>query len=251
MKGIVLRCALILLFLCVGVTEVFSQTTYFGVRGISSSPGELTDSMYVQSGIGRKKRSLSFQAKDGMGVALIMGRSLTDYLRGETEISYCRYEYDRLTIKQEGESAPLFDGKIKGNGSVWSLTGNGYLDLKNSTPFTPYLTVGLGLGGGSFKAPKDSKGRKIIVTDGTTAHELQSKSGIGLAYQAGVGVAYTFNENFSFDLVYKYFGVLSLAHDPEEQFNNGYKVDKDFKKTLLFDNAPQIYLGIRYNFSAY
>ena len=78
---------------------------------------------------------------------------------------------------------------------------NAYYDFKNSTDFTPYLSAGLGY---AYISQKTSNIFKINVNSLTIPLWSRSHATNNFAWSAGAGIKYSINQDFSFDLSYKY-----------------------------------------------
>ncbi|PAV09241.1 hypothetical protein CBG25_03155 [Arsenophonus sp. ENCA] len=74
---------------------------------------------------------------------------------------------------------------------------NAYYDFKNPSDFTPYLSAGLGYAYISQKT--SSTINSLIRKNWTRSHATNN-----FAWSAGAGIKYTVNQDFSFDLSYKY-----------------------------------------------
>ena len=76
---------------------------------------------------------------------------------------------------------------------VWqrshTLLLNAYVDLKNNTPFTPYISGGIGRQWNHISSD-------AVFYDGTEYHST--------AYQVGTGFAYNMTDNLSLDFGYRY-----------------------------------------------
>ncbi|SJM95957.1 putative Twin-arginine translocation pathway signal [Crenothrix polyspora] len=117
----------------------------------------------------------------GFGISAALGYRLAERFRIEGELMY---QYNEL------KNPWHYFGSNRVGSSHYSRDSdrmrvaflvNGYYDFKNHTAFTPFITAGIG-------------GYHV------------SDYGIAFAYQAGVGVNYKYNDTFSFDLKYRYFG---------------------------------------------
>ncbi len=114
--------------------------------------------------------------------------------------------------------------------NLQTLLANAYLDLHNRTPFTPYVSVGAGLG---FV----HESMKVDITNraaGYTARIDGDGYGTVFAYQVGAGVAYAASDQVSIDLGYRFLG---LSNSDSYQ---------DYEDT--FSGAHEINLGLRFGF---
>ena len=109
-----------------------------------------------------------------------------------------------------------------------SLMLNGYYDFKNTSKFTPYVGVGVG-----------------ITRAKNQQTDLESKDSVSstknhFTWSAGVGVAYSVTDNVALDLSYKYIDAGKF------KFNSN---DEDGRFDTKVDLRSQDYtLDIRYNF---
>ena len=88
-----------------------------------------------------------------------------------------------------------FSNNLKGERERTAFLFNGYYDFYNSTPFTPYLSAGLG--GYHLKISDRRVARSSLISNGS--------NDLDLAWQVGAGVFYTLNNAVSIDLKYRYF----------------------------------------------
>ncbi|WP_111893837.1 outer membrane protein [Acinetobacter sp. MB5] len=109
---------------------------------------------------------------------------------------------------------------------VQTVMLNGYYDFKNTSAFTPYIS--LGLGNASIK---------------TTAHNdnfSKAKTTNDFAWSVGLGVGYTINPNFSIDLGYRY-----LDAGKSSWNNSETSVEENIKARM---SSNDVTLGLRYSF---
>ena len=133
--------------------------------------------------------------------------------RVEGEIGYQKNDIDKGTVNSGGRSV---SGSIsEGDMTAFSLLANCYFDFVNTTPFTPFITAGLGMA-------------KLEINN-LGGYDFDDTV---FAYQFGAGVGYAINQNFNIDLTYRYFA----TDDPE------------FGGTKAEFASNNVYLGLRYNF---
>ncbi|MBI3453794.1 MAG: OmpA family protein [Rhodospirillales bacterium] len=120
-------------------------------------------------------------------------------------------------------------GGASGSGSMraFSAMGNVLYDIDTSSPFTPY--IGVGLGGARVKM---SDGRTF---SGTTINDSDTV----FAYQGIAGVAYSVAPNIKLGLDYRYFA----TQDPKFTTNTGIGVESEYR-------SHTIMIGFRYEFGA-
>ena len=140
-----------------------------------------------------------FEMDEGMAVSYAMGGNLTEFFRAELELGYQEHDFDKAKLVVPGYGQGESD--ISGDAAIYSLLVNGYADFKNTTIFTPFVTVGLGVA-------------QVDVSDigvpgyGTV---LRADDDIVFAYQVGAGVGIEVHPRATIDLKYRYFG----TSDPE------------------------------------
>lgn len=94
---------------------------------------------------------------------------------------------------------PGMSSELKVNYNASTLMANFFYDFHNSTSFTPYLTAGLGL------AFINTEYEYNVRNAGASVFGMnESENFTNFAWNVGAGVAYSFNENVSVDLGYRY-----------------------------------------------
>ncbi|MDA8428635.1 MAG: outer membrane beta-barrel protein [Geobacteraceae bacterium] len=112
-------------------------------------------------------------------------------VRLEGELSYKQGEMKSVTLTT-GDRVNDVDGSL----GVLAMMFNGFFDLHNSTPVTPYWGGGIG-----FAAMHLSD---TFAPDGSLIY--QAGDDTVFAYQAGAGLDIALNRQLSLDLGYRYFG---------------------------------------------
>lgn len=115
------------------------------------------------------------------------------FVRLEGELSYRYTEFDSIT-EQNGARIRNVDGNL----GVLAMMFNGFFDLHNDSPITPYLGGGIGFASMHLSNTwgRDNTGRILLYgTDDDTV----------FAYQGGAGVDIAFNRRLSMDVGYRYF----------------------------------------------
>lgn len=146
------------------------------------------DAAYVKGSLGYavgqkikvKDEDGSATSKNGKGLIgnIGAGMAFANGLRSDAEF----YFDDGVKIKSDGAK---FKAKTLG------LFLNGYFDVKNSSPFTPYVMAGLGWAN-----------TQLSLSDGDEKQKSKRKN--TLAYQAGLGVSYAVSKNVALDVGYRY-----------------------------------------------
>lgn len=133
--------------------------------------------------------------------------------RVETEIAYRSNEFDDVSYLGMDFSA---DGTF----SALSFMVNGYLDYKNESAVTPFVTAGLGVA-------------RVDVEDvSVEGISVGSADDTVFAYQLGAGLGIALNKQLSLDLSYKYLA----TSDPE------------FEGSEAEYDSHNINVGLRFSF---
>jgi len=143
------------------------------------------------------------------------------FFRLEGEMSYKRGEITEVTEQTYGTRYVNVDGHL----GVFAMMINGFFDLHNESPITPYL--GGGVGGASLTL-SDTRG--VDANIGVrNDHIFKSDNDVVFAYQAGAGLEVVFTRHLSLDLGYRYFGTSRAS------FNKDWPNSTDLK--LVSHNA--------------
>ncbi|TKB28064.1 porin family protein [Desulfopila sp. IMCC35006] len=170
---------------------------YMGFEGGASF---LNDADFVGTG---QSTGLSYTTEYDTGYVIggFLGYQY-QYMRIEAELAYRQNDLDDLsnvTVANVG-TVPSFAAAgigISGETNAFSAMVNGYLDIHNSSPFTPSIMAGIGfanveLNDVSFSSP--SVTLSAVDEDDTV-----------FAWQVGAGLSYAFNEMVSLSIDYRYF----------------------------------------------
>lgn len=128
------------------------------------------------------------------------------YLRLDGELSYKHGSMAEIIDKSDNYHFRNVDGDV----ASLSLMFNGYLDLHNNSPITPYLSGGIGF---ATIYLSDTFGTD---TRGSSADEVQlyeEDYDTVFAWQAGGGVEIALNRMLSLDLGYRYFRTAKARFD--------------------------------------
>ncbi len=156
--------------------------------------------------------TITFQSDPGYALGAAIGYGF-DYGRIEAEVSYQRNDMDKIKVLGIAIDA-------SGNSSNIALLLNGYIDFKNNTIVTPYLSAGIGVS------------RVDISGIGALGFSLPSYDDTVFAYQVGAGLGFSLTEKVILDLKYRYLG----TSDPE------------FDNVKVNYGSHNVYLGVRYTF---
>jgi len=127
----------------------------------------------------------------GYNLSLMAGYKYMN-TRLEGEIGYQRNDLNQFTGG--------INAGAEGDADMWRFMVNGYYDIENDSPWTPYFDVGLGYALVSFNEWRTEGGIAVGDDDDWV-----------FAYQAGAGIAYTLNETAKVFLDYRFFG----TQDPD------------------------------------
>jgi len=121
------------------------------------------------------------------------------YLRLEGELSYKYAEFADITDRADNYRF----GNVDGDLGVFAMMFNGFFDLHNASPVTPYFGGGIG-----FATLYLSDTFGTDTRGGITTRSLLYTEDLDtvFAYQAGGGLEIALNPVLSLDLSYRYFG---------------------------------------------
>jgi len=151
------------------------------------------------------------------------------FLRIEEEMSYKNGDISSVTEQGFNTRYVNVDGHL---GSFAMLT-NGFFDLHNDSPVTPYLGGGIGFATLNLSTTRGVDANLGVLND----HIFQSDQDTVFAYQAGAGLEVALNRRFSLDLGYRHFGTSRAS------FRKDWPNSTDLK--LQSDNAQ---IGLRMRF---
>ena len=132
------------------------------------------------------------------------------FLRLEGELAYKHSTIDSIIDKADGFRFVSVDGDI----GAFSMLFNAYLDLRNNTPITPYFGGGVG-----FATVHLSDTFGVDTRDGAPQQALLylGDDQSVFAYQAGAGIGFDFDESYTLDIGYRYFGTDSARFGPRTE----------------------------------
>ena len=120
------------------------------------------------------------------------------FLRIEGEMSYKQGEITSVTDQLFGTRYVNVDGHV----GALALMMNGFFDLHNDSPVTPYLGGGMGV---ASLGLSDTRGVDA-VSGALNNHIFSSDRDNVFAYQMGAGLEVALSRWLSLDLGYRYFG---------------------------------------------
>lgn len=126
------------------------------------------------------------------------------FFRMEGELSYKHGEINEITEQGSNIRFRNVDGDI----GVLAMLFNGFLDLHNDSPITPYFGGGIGFAtlylSDTYGTNTTSGTRELLYLD-----DVDSV----FAYQVGGGLEIALNSMLSLDLSYRYFGTSEAKFD--------------------------------------
>jgi opacity protein-like surface antigen len=125
------------------------------------------------------------------------------YVRLEGEMSYKQGEITSVTDQIFGARYVNTDGHV----GAFAMLMNGFFDIHNDTPITPYLGGGMG-----FATVYLSNTRGVEANTGALNFRvLQDDDETAFAYQVGAGLEAALNRRLSLDVGYRYFGTSRVS----------------------------------------
>lgn len=140
------------------------------------------------------------------------------FFRLEGELSYKGAEINRIIDQADNYSFRNVDGNL----GVMAMMCNGFFDLQNDSPVTPYFGGGIG-----FASLYLSDTYGTNTRGGITTRDLlyQDDTDSVFAYQVGGGVEIALNQALSLDLSYRYFGTSKARFDESWNMSTGLKFE--------------------------
>ncbi|MBS3731377.1 MAG: porin family protein [Desulfobacterales bacterium] len=159
--------------------------------------------------------SATFEFDPGVSVMCAIGGQINERMRIEPELAYQKNDLDQASSSGASASA---DGDLT---SISFLT-NFYYDFINESPFTPYLSAGIGFA-------------QIEVDDIASAvltESIGSDEDTVFAYQFSGGIGWALGERVTLDFSYRYYATEEPHFTP---------ADSEFK-------SHNLYAGARFSF---
>lgn len=130
------------------------------------------------------------------------------FMRFEAELAYRQNDWNDITDATVAGVGTITSFEAAGIGvsgetNVLNVMFNGYLDMHNSSPFTPYIMAGVG---SAYVEINDVRFSNAGVTV-----SVADEDDTVFAWQVGAGLSYAFNEMVSMSVDYRYFEI----SDPE------------------------------------
>ncbi len=111
------------------------------------------------------------------------------------------------------------DGELDYKLNLQTLLANVYLDFRNESPLTPYISMGAGLAFvNEFASYRD-------IVDPEFSGYVEQMTTV-FAWQIGAGVSYAMNDMVSLDLGYRYLDITEtdLGTDLEDDFTGAHEI---------------------------
>lgn len=174
--------ALIATGLTLAATPVLSQGLsdhyVFGFGGVVFD-GSVDSDGIINGG----PESVDVDLDTGFNIGVGVGASIGNNFRVEGELSYSDEDVDGVAFSGNGPAAEI---NVSGDVRTVALFANGYYDFVNTSQFTPYVGVGLGLA----RVDQDFVyGPGVRVDDSDTVFATQLIA--GASYDLGDGFALT------------------------------------------------------------
>jgi opacity protein-like surface antigen len=128
----------------------------------------------------------------------------------------------------------------------WILMFNGYYDIKNSSDFTPYFTLGAGV---AHNKAKSTYTASTSINGGgfeSDSADLGEATKDNFAYKIGLGTRYSINKSFDLDLRYQFVD-LGKVTTASGSYNSSGTVIPVSEQTVKL-KSQQVLLGIAYKF---
>jgi len=119
------------------------------------------------------------------------------FVRLEGELSYKNGEMSSITEQISNTRYTNVDGRV----GVFTVMFNTFLDMRNPSPVTPYIGIGVGI---ATLYLDDTYGTE--VSTGYRQRLYESNDEAVFAYQAAAGLEIALTQMLSLDLGYRYFG---------------------------------------------
>lgn len=203
---------------------------YVGLKALDSivNTGQFSKEGFSGTGLGQ-------YGKNTFGGGIFVGY---DFYPQQQVPLRAELEYSLRNNAEESWSKNMDDdrGKVTHRWNAQTLFANVYYDFHNSTAFTPYIGAGIGL---AF-VNTELRAKDMNTKESDSINKMSTS----FAWNAGLGLAYAFNENFSADLAYRFvsFGYTSLEKDLSDEDG----IDKMEISSTPYAN--EFSLALRYTF---
>lgn len=215
----------------VGIMNLGDQSLSYASDGTSDDFGRQRDSNFAGS------LAAGYDFHSQFNAPLRLELEYTGYGKAHSNNS--------LTYNQAPWGYPDFEGKTENSLEVQLQTVlmNAYWDMRNSTPFTPWISAGVGFSRLSLDHHTVDTDTQIStgIVDGSVKSGNHSGSATNFAWAVGVGVNWAIMDNVSMDLSYRYLD----AGDVEANYTTPKGSGKTAKVSVT---SNDVMLGVRYAF---
>jgi opacity protein-like surface antigen len=139
--------------------------------------------------------SLNIDSDPGLTLSGAIGYDFGQNIRLEGEITYQKNDLDTGNYSGVGVA-------LSGDSSSLAFLVNGYYDFKNASPFTPFVTAGIGY--------TQIDANDFAVQGFDDMSSLSDDDNVFM-YHLGAGLGYSLNDKITFDLKYRYI----MTSDPD------------------------------------
>lgn len=191
---------------------LFALSTVCGAEGIPYQRVNLGMGIMADSAVSNSLSPMGksdVESREGLAVGVALGYDFGG-VRIEGEVAYQKNSLDKVA----GTGVAL-----AGDIDSLAVLVNGYWDLENSSLWTPFLGVGIGVA--------------VVNPNGANSTYLPDDYDFVFAYQVSAGLGYAINEHVTFDLTYRYFATA------EPKFFRG--IEAEYA-------SQNLYAGLRYTF---
>lgn len=136
----------------------------------------------------------TMESDTGIAAGIALGYDFGNNFRVEVEYAYQQNDMDKFTL--QGVLLPITSGDITTHAGLL----NGYYDFANSSPFTPFISAGVGMANVEHSAWSRAGAPYITTPSDDTV----------FAYQASAGVGFAVTPTVTIDVKYRYFGTEDL-----------------------------------------
>lgn len=145
-----------------------------------------------------------------------------------------------------------YEDKVNNKVQLNTFMLNGFYDFKNKSAFTPYLMGGVGLATMDQTAIRnvtDTIYAANNVLDNSWARLKRTHTTNNVAWNAGAGVRYKIDKDFSLDFSYRYLDAGKSSFSTYNRaFSSPYYTERMHERTKARVVTQDIMLGLTYNF---
>lgn len=220
----------------VGASVLQQKNQRYTERSLSTDNSPLNNNPYNDYSFSGRSHT---NARLGGGVAI--GYNFDTKFNVPIRIDFDFNARMRSNSRYSYTPIPSYNDSTNNKVQLNTFIFNASYDFKNNTRFTPYISAGVGLASINNKASNHF----IFTSSSSDLYSFQSKkshTSNNFAWNAGAGVKYKINEDFSLDFSYKYLGAGKSNVYLEKGAYNTFQRSK----TKIY--TQDIMLGLTYNF---